>query len=171
MTTIAMNSPEPISPSASTSSSGSPPPEEASLQPAPSYLSSLTSHLTTFNVRNAVGGSSSSSSKRRLPAGSTYGPGQSDRDPKTRKKTGDASRTGTLYEGLRETAPKKDKEELTDSNTVEWLRRGEVFKDNPELLYLTLLSEIGDPFLEPGYNFWFSWIVKYVHRFDNQHRT
>jgi len=153
MTTIAMNSPEPISPSASTSSSGSPPPEEASLQPAPSYLSSLTSHLTTFNVRNAVGGSSSSSSKRRLPAGSTYGPGQSDRDPKTRKKTGDASRTGTLYEGLRETAPKKDKEELTDSNTVEWLRRGEVFKDNPELLYLTLLSEIGDPFLEPGYNF------------------
>jgi hypothetical protein len=66
-----------------------------------------------------------------LPAGSTYGPGQSDRDPKTRKKTGDASRTGTLYEGLRETAPKKDKEELIDSNTVEWLRRGGVFKDNP----------------------------------------
>ncbi len=140
---IAMNSPEPISPSASTSSSSSPPPEEVNLQPASSYLSSLTSHLTTtFNVRNVVGGSSSSSSKRRLPAGSTYGPGQSDRDPKTRKKTGDASRSNTLYEGLRETATKKDKEELIDSNTVEWLRRGGVFKDNPpELLYLTWLSQ------------------------------
>lgn len=162
--TVAMNSPEPISPSASTSSSGSPPPEEVTLQPSSGYLSSLTSHLTTAFVRNTAGGPSSSSSKRRLPAGSTYGPGQSDRDPKTRKKTCDiGSRNNTLYEGQRENVAKKDKEELIDSNTVEWLRKGVIFKIPLRIVHLISISRNRGSFLRTGLQILISvWIVLQV---------
>ncbi|KAF9532851.1 hypothetical protein CPB83DRAFT_846480 [Crepidotus variabilis] len=125
-----MNSPEPISPSNSTPSSGSPPPEEVNFQAQPNagYLSNLTSHIS------ATFGRGGSSSKRRLPAGGSFGASGSDRDPKTRKKTGESARMGSQYDGPRDV--KKEKEELIDNSTVEWLRK-----------------EIGDPFQEPGVRF------------------
>lgn len=123
-----MNSPEPISPSVSTSSTGSPPPEEVTYQSSPSvgYLSSLTSQITSTLARTAGVGGSSSSSKRRLP-GSSYASGPSDRDPKARKKTGDTGRANAQYDGgPRDVSLKKDREELIDTSTVEWLRKGDI---------------------------------------------
>jgi hypothetical protein len=124
-----MNSPEPISDS--TSSTSSPPPEEATYHPSSntSYLANFTSHITSTLARTTGVGGSSSSSKRRLP-GSSYASGPSDRDPKARKKTGDAGRSNSQYEGgPRDISSKKDKEELVDSGTVEWLRKGCIRSD------------------------------------------
>ncbi|CAA7271007.1 unnamed protein product [Cyclocybe aegerita] len=125
-----MNSPpEAGSPSPSTPSSGSPPPEEATFQPntGASYLSNLTSQITT-----AFGGSSSS--KRRLPTGSSFGASSSSRDAKTRRKGEPGRSGGSNWPGeLKETGgSKKEKDELIDNALVEYLRK-----------------EIGDPFLEP----------------------
>ena len=123
-----MNSPEPISPSVSTSSTGSPPPEEVTYHSSPNvgYLSSLTSQITSTLARTTGVGGSSSSSKRRLPV-SSYASGPSDRDTKARKKTGDAGRTNTQYEGgPRDVSLKKDREELVDTSTVDWLRKGDI---------------------------------------------
>src|SRR6266545_274804 len=117
---IDMHSPEPISPSPSTPSSGSPPPEEANFN-SQSYFSNLASHVTTALGRGSAG--SSSSSKRRLPV-SSYVTGPSDRDSKARKKSGDAGRSNSQYDGPREVASRKDKDELVDGGTVEWLRKG-----------------------------------------------
>ena len=121
---VNMNSSEPISPSPSTPSSGSPPPEEEAnfnSQSSGSYLYNLASHVTTALGR---GSAAPSSSKRRLP-GSSYATVLSDRDPKARKKSGDAGRSNSQYEGPREVAARKDhKDELVDGSTVEWLRRG-----------------------------------------------
>ena len=146
-----MNSPEAVSPSDSTSS-GSPPPEEV-YQSSTGYLSNLTSQITnTFARTTGVGGSS----KRRLP-GSSFAPGPSDRDPKARKKTGDAGRNNSQYEGgPREISTKKDKEELVDTGTVDWLRKGcahfvHLFHVLDSLS--SSLVEVGDPFLEPGVKF------------------
>jgi len=121
---IDMNSPEPISPSPSTPSSGSPT-EEANFnsQSSTSYLSSLASQVHTALVR---GSANSSSSKRRLP-GSSHAASSSDRDTKARKKSGDAGRSNSQYEGPREITSKKDKDELVDSSTVEWLRKGGLY--------------------------------------------
>jgi len=129
-----MNSPDLISPSDS-NSSDSPPPEEIYQSSSNiSYLSNLTSHITNTLARTAgVGGSSS---KRRLP-GSSFASGPSDRDPKARKKTGDTGRNNSQYEGgPRDTSTKKEKEELVDTGTVEWLRKG---------CYYTLLHFISCP--------------------------
>ncbi|KDR73713.1 hypothetical protein GALMADRAFT_251521 [Galerina marginata CBS 339.88] len=124
-----MNSPpDPGSPSPSTPSSGSPPPEEVNFQQnTSSYLANLTSHISaTF---------SGNSSKRRLPAGSSFGAASSARDAKTRRR-GESGRqnTSTTWEGLKESVGgKKEKDELIDNALVEYLRK-----------------EIGDPFLEPA---------------------
>lgn len=117
-----MNSPEPLSPTNSTPSSGSPPPEEINFQQPSSttgYLSNLAGQLST-----AFGRGSGSSSKRRFPAGGSFGVGGSDRDPKTRKKTGESGRMGSQYDGLRES--KKEREDLIDTSTVDWLRKGQI---------------------------------------------
>ncbi|KIM48587.1 hypothetical protein M413DRAFT_81723 [Hebeloma cylindrosporum] len=124
-----MNSPPEIgSPSPSTPSSGSPPPEEAYQQiPAnasSSYISNLTSHIgAAFGAQ--------SSSKRRLPTGSSFGAASSSRDTKTRRRAAEPGRTGG---GPWESSSgKKEKDELIDTALVEYLRK-----------------EIGDPFLEQG---------------------
>jgi len=91
---------------------------------------------------------------------SSYATGPSDRDSKARKKSGDAGRSNSQYDGPREVASRKDKDELVDGGTVEWLRKGGlgwvtyISGDRPGYL-LTFLSfiEIGDPFLEPGVKF------------------
>ena len=122
-----MNSPpDPGSPSPSTPSSGSPPPEEANFQPANSgrgYIENFTSQLS-----NAFGGGSSSS-KRRLPTGS-FGAGSSTRDAKTRRR-GESSRQNTTtatWDGMKEASGgKKEKDELIDTALVEQLRKGRCY--------------------------------------------
>jgi len=117
--TLTMNSPpDPGSPSPSTPSSGSPPPEEANFQPQSNagYLSNLTSHISA-----TFGGSGAS--KRRLPAGASFGAASSTRDAKTRKRTTE-NRSNSQYDGPRDPAMKKEKDELIDNSTVEWLRKG-----------------------------------------------
>jgi len=148
-----MNSPDPASPSASTASSGSPPPEETSPHVPTgniSYLSSLTSHITaTFG-----GGPNSSSSKRRLPGGSSFAAASSARDSKTRRR-GEPGRSGnTAWDGgVKESGGKKEKDELLDQGLVEYLRKGmSVFLFHPCHVFNVFMkfSEIGDPFLEVG---------------------
>ncbi|KAF8237712.1 hypothetical protein L208DRAFT_1356013 [Tricholoma matsutake] len=125
-----MNSPpEPGSPSISTPSSGSPPPDEINPQSSnASRLMDLASHITA---------SFSSSSKRRLPGGSSFGASASNRDHKTRRR-GDSGRNQATggsagnWDGLKEGKKEKD-ENLIDSHIVEHLRK-----------------EIGDPFQDTG---------------------
>jgi hypothetical protein len=115
-----MNSPpDPGSPSVSTPSSGSPPPDEVNTQPSgTSRLMDLASHITS---------SLSSSSKRRLPTGSSFG-ASSNRDHKTRRR-GDSGRhpvtggTSGNWDGLKE--GKREKEDhLIDNHIVDYLRKG-----------------------------------------------
>ncbi|KAF8197596.1 hypothetical protein BJ912DRAFT_846159 [Pholiota molesta] len=130
-----MNSPpDPGSPSPSTPSSGSPPPEEeayaANTAGSTNYLANLTTHI------GAAFSGSGSSSKRRLPSGA-FGSGGSARDAKTRRR-GESGRAGstTWDSGVKDggaTGGKKEKDELIDTALVEYLRK-----------------EIGDPFQEPG---------------------
>ncbi|KIM89527.1 hypothetical protein PILCRDRAFT_813459 [Piloderma croceum F 1598] len=134
-----MNSPtEPGSPSPSTPSSGSPPPDELEQIQAsnrgPSILGKFTNSFT--------GGASSSASpsKRRLPGGSSFGAASNTRDAKTRRRedgmgTGGSGRdrdrrSGGDREGW-DGKGRKDKDELVDGSLVEILRR-----------------DFGDPFLE-----------------------
>lgn len=112
-----MNSPpDPGSPSVSTPSSGSPPPDEVNPQSSnASRLMDLASHITS---------SFSSSSKRRLPVGSSFA-SSSNRDHKTRRR-GDSGRSmgasGGNWDGLKE--GKREKDELIDIHIVESLRKG-----------------------------------------------
>ncbi|KAF9469388.1 hypothetical protein BDZ94DRAFT_1244331 [Collybia nuda] len=130
-----MNSPpEPGSPSLSTPSSGSPPPEEINAQASGStsthLMNTITSHLTsTF---------SGSSSKRRLPGGSGYGASSSNRDPKTRRRGdtgrgqgGDRSGGGSNWDNSKETG-RREKDDLVDNGIVEFLRKeiGDPFQDS-----------------------------------------
>ncbi|KAF8912177.1 hypothetical protein CPB84DRAFT_1820841 [Gymnopilus junonius] len=126
-----MNSPpDPGSPSPSTPSSGSPPPEEVNFQPVNagrSYIENLTSQISTA----FTGGSSSS--KRRLPTG-PFG-----RDAKTRRR-GEASRqntTSAIWDGIKEpTGGKKDKDELIDPALVEYLRKVCMFTASPKIAHV-----------------------------------
>jgi hypothetical protein len=104
------------------SSSGSPPPEDASpVAGGSSYLSNFASHITTM-------GSFSGPSKRRLPQGSSFGAVSSTRDPKTRRRErGELSRLGhTTWE--KESGggqvKKEPKDDLLDQGLVEHLRKG-----------------------------------------------
>ena len=117
LTGTRMNSPpDPGSPSVSTPSSGSPPPDEINPQSSnASRLMDLASHITS---------SFSSSSKRRLPVGSSFA-SSSNRDHKTRRR-GDSGRSmgasGGNWDGLKE--GKREKDELIDIHIVESLRKG-----------------------------------------------
>ncbi|KAF9053137.1 hypothetical protein BJ165DRAFT_1445686 [Panaeolus papilionaceus] len=136
-----MNSPpDPGSPSMSTESSGSPPPEEINFSlDAPNQESSGQGYLSRLAALtpgiSRTSEASSGGSKRRLPTGSSFGAGGSSRDAKTRRR-GDSSGTGRVnWEGgmTREPSggPRKEKDDLIDSGLVELLRK-----------------EIGDPFQE-----------------------
>ncbi|TFK22982.1 hypothetical protein FA15DRAFT_670992 [Coprinopsis marcescibilis] len=131
-----MNSPEPISPS-STPSSGTPPNEEINLQSYggsaidKGFLSTITSHLSGFTGQAS---GNSSSSKRRLPGGtSVHFNSSSNRDSKTRRRE-NSSRAGTgeWEGGPKGPGGKREKDELLDQGLVEFLRK-----------------EIGDPFQDP----------------------
>ncbi|KAF9014177.1 hypothetical protein BDQ17DRAFT_1270372 [Cyathus striatus] len=133
---VEMNSLTDQESASSTPSSGSPPPEEVNFQPpagssAGSHFMNIASQITSSFTSGA-----GSSSKRRLPGGSSFASGSS-RDPKSRRRgvehsraTGPSQWEGSLKEGL--IASRKDKDELIDQHLVDYLRR-----------------EIGDPFLEP----------------------
>ncbi|KAF7985910.1 hypothetical protein HWV62_43814 [Athelia sp. TMB] len=128
-----MNSPpEPGSPSPSTPSSGSPPPDEMEQIEATSrgpmsggFMGKLTNSLS--------GGPSPMTTKRRLPAGSSFGAASNTRDAKTRRtqEGKDRDRRGGGGDGWGDGKTRKDKDELLDTNLVEQLRK-----------------DFGDPFLE-----------------------
>jgi len=115
-----MNSPpDPGSPSVSTPSSSSPPPEEVNTQPSnASRFMDLASHITS----SFSGGSS----KRRLPGGSSFGASSSNRDHKTRRRGDSGRHTGSAggnWDDLKE--GKREKEDnLIDNHIVEYLRKG-----------------------------------------------
>jgi hypothetical protein len=117
-----MNSPpEPGSPSPSTPSTASPPPEEAYQTTSTSYLSNLTGHIT------ASFGGGQSSSKRRLPTGASFGAAASSRDAKTRRRgaePGPGRTAGGPWEFKEPSGGKKEKDELIDTALVEYLRKG-----------------------------------------------
>jgi hypothetical protein len=120
-----MNSPpDPGSPSPSTPSSGSPPPDEIQYTQqhagastgAASQLSHITSQISSF-----IGGGPS---KRRLPGGSSYGPASNTRDSKSRRRE-DPRRAGSGNGWGEGTEVKRDKDELVDIAVVERLKKGE----------------------------------------------
>jgi len=90
-----------------------------------SFLGKITNSFSNI-------GTSSSTAKRRLPGGSSFGAASNTRDPKTRRtqEGKDRERRGGAGEGWGE-GKRKDKDELLDSNLVEQLRK-----------------EFGDPFLD-----------------------
>lgn len=140
------------------SSSGSPPPEDAPVTGGSSYMSNFAGHINTI-------GSFSGPSKRRLPQGSSFAAASSTRDPKTRRRErererGEPSRAGhTVWEkesgGLGKKEPKDD---LLDQGLVEHLRKGVLFIYFSLFLWHVYFQyifniyflEIGDPFLEIG---------------------
>jgi len=90
-----------------------------------SFLGKFTNSLSNI-------GTSSSTAKRRLPGGPSFGAASNTRDPKTRRtqEGKDRERRGGAGESWGE-GKRKDKDELLDSNLVEQLRK-----------------EFGDPFLD-----------------------
>ncbi|KAF8891368.1 hypothetical protein BD779DRAFT_1514873 [Infundibulicybe gibba] len=115
-----MNSPlEPGSPSPSTPSSGSPPPEEVN----PQASSGGASHL--LNLASQVTSSLSGASSKRRLGGSGPSASTSNRDPKSRRR-GESNRGG--WDIGKDSGKKED---LVDSSLVDQLRK-----------------EIGDPFLD-----------------------
>ncbi|PPQ99089.1 hypothetical protein CVT24_009357 [Panaeolus cyanescens] len=134
-----MNSPpDPGSPSLSTESSGSPPPEEINFsldapnqeQSSQGYLARLASMTPGISRTSEA---TSGASKRRLPTGGSFGAGGSARDAKTRRR-GDSSGTGRTanWEGGVTREPsggaRKEKDDLIDSGLVELLRKGAFIK-------------------------------------------
>lgn len=124
-----MNSPtEPGSPSPSTPSSGSPPPDELE-QIQTSRGGSI---LGKFTNSFTGGNSSASPSKRRLPGGSSFAAASNTRDAKTRRKEDGMGmrdrdslrerRSGG--DGWADGKSRKDKDELVDGALVEHLRKG-----------------------------------------------
>ncbi|KII90836.1 hypothetical protein PLICRDRAFT_174197 [Plicaturopsis crispa FD-325 SS-3] len=107
-----MNSPtEPGSPSPSTPSSGTPPPDE------PQYIPTAPSSSQTREAPTAP--------KRRLPAGASFAAASTMRDAKTRRREEGGSRRGgggAAWEG-KEGGRRGDKEELVDGQLVDYLRK------------------------------------------------
>ena len=168
-----MNSPEPGSPTYSTPSSESPPPEEANYQPPQNaaQLAQLATQVTaglsnSGNVGSPIGtgpigtgpsasGSNSaativSSSKRRQP----YNVSARDRDVKTRRREPRAGGSvGTWESQGGKEGGRKDKEEFIDAHVVDKLRKGSssskrllIIQDSDSCTFLN--TDIGDPFLE-----------------------
>jgi hypothetical protein len=118
-----MNSPpDPGSPTDSTSTSGTPPPEEISQ--ANAQTESRSSGLGLFQLANQITATFSGSSKRRNPSGGSSSTAAPLRDSKLRRK-GDASRSTWDARGESQ-ATKKEKDELVDANIVEYLRKGRI---------------------------------------------
>ncbi|KAF5358417.1 hypothetical protein D9756_001291 [Leucocoprinus leucothites] len=121
--------PDPGSPTDSTSTSGTPPPEEAvsgNTQPE----SQSRSGLGLFQLANQISATfSGGASKRRNPSGGSSSTAAPARDTKLRRR-GEASRSTWDTRG-EAPPPRKEKDELVDSNLVDFLRK-----------------EIGDPFYE-----------------------
>jgi len=95
----------------------------------------------------------SPAAKRRFPSGSSNA-----RDSKTRRreepKRGYSSQAGWDNASVnpKETTAslmKRDKDEMLDNNLVEHLRKGVTVPSQYQDLYAELLTEIGDPFLQP----------------------
>lgn len=124
-----MNSPtEPGSPSPSTPSSGSPPPDELEQIQANNRGASI---LGKFANSFTGPSSSASPSKRRLPGGSGFGAASNTRDAKTRRREDgmggsgrDRDRRGGGDRDGWDGKGRKDKDELVDGSLVELLRRG-----------------------------------------------
>lgn len=122
-----MNSPpDPGSPSLSTPSSGSPPPEEINTQASGSASAQFLNTITDRLSSTFAGGSS----KRRLPGGSGYGASSSNRDPKSRRRGdtgraqgGDRGGGGSTWETAKDTN-RREKDDLVDNSVVEYLRKG-----------------------------------------------
>lgn len=142
-----MNSPPELdSPSPSTPSSGSPPPDEdAQMQLLGPNLTNIATHLSDLTAAFSGG---SSPSKRRLP-GSSFGAVSSSRDPKTRRR--EESRRGggsTYWESKEGGSGRKEKDDLIDVTVMEDLRRGELDIRISMSSMLKYTTEIGDPFQE-----------------------
>ena len=137
-----MNSPDPASPTYSTPSSESPPPEEANYQPSqnPAQLAQLANQVAASLSNGGNAGSSpvgpgpsasgsapaatvASSGKRRQPHNISV----RDRDVKSRRREPRASGSiGTWESQGGKEGGRKDKEEFTDVHIVEKLRKGMV---------------------------------------------
>lgn len=118
-----MNSPpDPGSPTDSTSTSGTPPPEEAI--PGNVQTESRSSGLGLFQLANQITATLSGSSKRRNPSSGPSGTASSARDSKQRRR-GDGSRSTWETRGDVQ-GPRKEKEELVDANIVDYLRKGTI---------------------------------------------
>jgi hypothetical protein len=157
--TTIMNSP---SPSPSTESSGSPPPEDLQEEKPKGIASGILSHLRDANgVLNHLhygAGAAAASSKRRLPGGSAFGASQNARDAKTRKREreegGMKRRTGEPAErgassgvGWSTEKERGPKEDLADVALAEALKKG--LRRYWTMCYLSLTdisSAVGDPF-------------------------
>ncbi len=142
-----MNSPlDPGSPTDSTSTSGTPPPEEIINVSAPG---DSRSGLGLFQLANHITAAFTGSSKRRNPSSGTSGAGSSARDTKSRRR-GDGSRS--TWETRDPQGTRKEKDELVDANIVDFLRKGTVLI-SARSIHLNIESklsgtELGDPFLE-----------------------
>ncbi|KXN91397.1 hypothetical protein AN958_00659 [Leucoagaricus sp. SymC.cos] len=113
-----MNSPrDPGSPTDSASTSGTPPPEEAVTQPE-----QRSSGLGIFQLANQITATFSGSSKRRNPSGGSGNAAAPTRDSKLRKREGATTRSNWEARGEVQ-APRKEKDELVDTNVVEYLRK------------------------------------------------
>ena len=144
-----MNSPpDPGSPTDSSSTSGTPSQEEAthgSIQP--DVQIQLPSGPGFFQIANQIT-AFAGASKRRNPSSGSSGPVTSARDTKLRRR-GDASRS-TLETRVEAQAPRKEKDELVDTNIVEFLRKGILVislycgQQSSCIIY----TEIGDPLSE-----------------------
>ncbi|KLO09064.1 hypothetical protein SCHPADRAFT_893371 [Schizopora paradoxa] len=121
-----MNSPqEPASPSASTPSSGTPPPEvEQITEPVPSNAPSATDTRDSGPARG-----SASQTKRRLPVGSSSMHGSRDSKARRRDDGGHGSKRGMSGMNTHEGRDGRMKDELVDLELMEKLK-----------------NEFGDPF-------------------------
>ena len=166
-----MNSPtEPASPTFSTPSSESPPPED-NFQPPQNttQLAQLTTQIAaslsnsggagnTIGNIGVAGPASPSTSGPAAPGGSSskrrqpHGISVRDRDAKSRRREPRAGASMGNWEsqGVKDSGGKKDKDDFVDTPVVEKLRKGTLSRhDSTNSNDLTNFdAEIGDPFME-----------------------
>ncbi|KAJ3576871.1 hypothetical protein NP233_g102 [Leucocoprinus birnbaumii] len=122
-----MNSPpDPGSPTDSTSTSGTPPPEEVAAANTQPESQSRSGGLGLFQLANQISATfSGGASKRRNPSGGSSSAAAPARDTKLRRR-GDASRSTWDTRGEAQPTSRKEKDELVDANYVDYLRKGRV---------------------------------------------
>ncbi|KIJ62597.1 hypothetical protein HYDPIDRAFT_114248, partial [Hydnomerulius pinastri MD-312] len=174
-----MNSPDPGSP-ISSDSSGSPPPEDFQFSNRDHQQMLNTANEQLLSKITSSFAPGSSSSKRRLPGGSTF-EGSSRRDLKSRRREdamgmaggsrrilieGQSSQfsgtsfgpTGSAsFQSRGDYGPRRDKEELVDLSLVEQLRQGQsqwpsypLLICSRDVLMLFCWVDFGDPFMNSG---------------------